>query len=102
MREIGCNQFKIILIEDYSCNNKSELVRQEQKRIDELKPYYNTNRSFRTEEQQKEQVKKWNNEHKEQVKKWQDEHKSDFKCEKCDFIGNKSQFNRHCKSKKHK
>lgn len=29
-------------------------------------------------------------------------HKNDYNCKKCNFTGNKSHFNRHCKSKKHK
>ncbi len=42
MRELGCDHFKIILIESFNCKNKEELIAREQNHIDLLKPELNT------------------------------------------------------------
>ena len=116
MQEIGCKNFKIILIENYPCSSKDEKTAHEQYWIDQLHPYYNTNHAFITEEQKREHQKKYNLDHKKEIKQhnhqynkthaneikqYKQQHKMDFKCEKCNFIGDKGQYNRHCKSKKH-
>ena len=60
MREIGFEQFKIILIELFPCNSKDEKTAREQHWIDLLHSYYNTNRAYRTDEQKKQYYKQYN------------------------------------------
>ena len=78
--------------------------------------YYNENKKQIQKQQQnwkdvhKEEIKiyqqqyqqQWKNKLKEEVKKYSKKHKYDFKCDNCNFVGNKSHYNRHCNSKKHK
>lgn len=50
---IGWDKVKIILIEEFPCNNKMELLRKEREYFDKLKPKLNTYRPFITEEERK-------------------------------------------------
>jgi hypothetical protein len=68
MRASCINNFKIILIENYQCNNKEELRRREQYWIEQLKPFYNNYKAFQTEEQLK--ASKQTIEYKENMKKY--------------------------------
>jgi group I intron endonuclease len=59
MREIGYNNFKIELVESYSCKSKDELRQREQYWINTLKPFYNVHKAYQTEEELKETKKQY-------------------------------------------
>jgi hypothetical protein len=48
LRRIGKENFKIILVEDYKCENREQLHQRENYWITKLNSYYNTNKAFRT------------------------------------------------------
>lgn len=103
----------------------------EQHWIKQLNPYYNTHKAYQTIDERKEQIKQYKQQyyqthtdeikqqakkyyqthadekkqyyqtHADEIKQRHQQHKSDCKCEACGFIGDKSGYNRHCKSKKH-
>ena len=83
MRDIGKDNFKIELIEKYSCNSKKELTEREQYYIDELKPSLNmvrstTNPSKRIRKYDKEYNHNYYNSHKEDIS---EKSKIKFTCE---------------------
>ena len=61
MRELGVDKFRIEVIETVECKNKDELHSHEQKHIDELKPIFNYQRAYTTEETRKVVKKNWYN-----------------------------------------
>lgn len=61
MRELGEDKFRIEVIETVECKNKDELHTYEQKHIDELKPIFNYQRAYNTEETRKACKKAWYN-----------------------------------------
>ena len=56
-------------------------------------------------QENKERINQYYQENKEQInlrnKLYNQAHKLDYNCERCGFVGDKSQYNRHCKTKKH-
>jgi group I intron endonuclease len=66
MREIGTKQFKIILIENYACQNKEELRAREQYYIDLLKPSLNVYHAVLDVEARKEKHKVYRKKYTEQ------------------------------------
>ncbi len=78
---------RIILVEEYSCDNKMELIKREQYWIDELKPKYNKIRAYRPIEfrkkYQNESNRKYYNSHKKKIreyrKKYRETHKDYLK-----------------------
>ena len=87
MRENGIEQFKIILLENYSCNNKEELHLREQYYISQLKPFYNMKSAIVSDEERKQQKKHYLEENKEKIK----QHKKQYREE------NKEKVNQHKK-----
>src|SRR5271157_1330927 len=71
----GWKNFTIQLVENFPCNSKDELRKEEDRFIVELNPYYNTSRAFITDEERKEYRTKYNEEHKEDMAKYYEEHK---------------------------
>ena len=88
--EGGWENFEMILIKEYPCNDKEELRKEEQRCIDDLQPTLNTFRAYRTEEEKKEYIKK------EIYKK----RKIKTTCE-CGRAVNKGDISTHMKSKIH-
>jgi hypothetical protein len=117
MKEIGIEHFRIILIEDYPCTNRNELLRREDYHIQQTKPKYNQRINFtnKTEkEYQKEYQKEYRANHKvEKFPKYQKEYRANhkvkkfpkyqFKCD-CERILNKNKdtIEQHIKTKIHK
>jgi hypothetical protein len=56
---IGFNNVHIILIEEYPCSNKDELVRRERYWVDELKPLLNTNQPICFKEEYRQHEKRY-------------------------------------------
>ena len=83
MREIGFEQFKIILIELFPCNSKDEKTAREQHWIDLLHSYYNTNRAYRTDEQKKQYYKQYNKQyqqtHADELKQYNQQYNQQYK-----------------------
>tara|TARA_Y100000385_G_C12617024_1_gene435366 strand:- start:7 stop:495 length:489 start_codon:yes stop_codon:yes gene_type:complete len=114
-----CNQYTIVLIENYACESKRELEKCEQKFIDLYSEMglFNQRKAYQSKEEKKEQQKayskKWyeNNkeEKKEYKKKYYDENKekisekrkAKINCEICGSLINKHNLAIHNKSKKH-
>jgi group I intron endonuclease len=53
MKDVGIDHFKIVLVEEYPCENKMQLVQREQYYIDLLKPNLNSRWAYATDEQKK-------------------------------------------------
>jgi len=88
----------------YYEDNKEKIAEQQKKyyednkeQIAEQKKKYNQEHK----EELKEYRKKYNQEHKEKRKKHYEEHKNDFKCNLCNYSGNKGDYNKHLKTQKH-
>ena len=106
MREIGQNNFKIELIEKYSCNNRKELNEREQYYIELLKPELNMFRAIedpnyektrRDPEERRQRNKEYYEKNKEQIS---EKYKIKFTCE-CGVECRKSDQKRHERSKFH-
>src|SRR5687767_8045615 len=54
---LGVQNFRIILIENFACNNRNELRAREQFYIELLKPSLNYGNALRTEEKKKDYIK---------------------------------------------
>ena len=91
-------------IKDYLKENKERIA-------ERWKGYYQKNKKRLAEQKKKyqqenkEELKKYREKNKEQIaermKKYREAHKDDFKCELCNYAGDKRGYNRHLKSKKH-
>ena len=86
MREIGIEQFKIILIENYSCNSKNELEARERYYIEFLKSKLNMVIPTRTDKEYKENNNLYIREH--------------INCE-CGLTYSRDHKGRHMKSQNH-
>lgn len=60
--------FKIMIIKEYACNNKIELIIEEEKYRKELQANLNDKKAFRSSEEKKEQLKEYRNNNKEKIK----------------------------------
>ena len=79
----GWNNWSLILIENYPCNNKLELEKRERYYIEELKATLNKYIPTRTDkeyyEDHKAKYKKYYEDHKEKYKKYYEDHKEKYK-----------------------
>ena len=83
----GFDNFDMVLIENYACNNKQELHKRERYYIELLGANLNTYKPFTTEEEKKEQ-------HKQQNKKYQKDYRENNKDKiKHHYENNKEQIN---------
>tara|TARA_R110002096_G_scaffold214431_1_gene402118 strand:- start:225 stop:839 length:615 start_codon:yes stop_codon:yes gene_type:complete len=86
---IELGEYSIVLVEQYKCENKMELVKREQYWIDYFKDngynVINKNSAYITEEQRKENDKKWNREHKEEIKEYNKIYKEEHKTERREY-----------------
>ena len=94
----GHDNWKMQVIKLYKCENRKELVIEEQKYIDELKPSLNTTNSYTTKEEQEEKKKKWQKDNKERIKertkKWKEDNKEKIKEQnKKKYENNKEKIN---------
>ena len=104
----GYENWEMQVIKLYKCETKRELVKEEQKYIDELKPSLNTDNAYSTEEYNKEIKKKWQQDNREKQnerakKRYQDNkeiEKIKIECE-CGSVIRKRQKQRHNRSEKH-
>ena len=64
----GFEMFKMIEVEKYQCNDRREAERRENEVMKELKANLNTRKSFRTEEDRKQYIKKYYEENKDKPK----------------------------------
>lgn len=79
MRENGgWDSFKIMIIKEYPCNSKTELLIEEDKLMKELKASLNQIKAYRTEEEKKEYIKSYNIDHKDVIKKYREDHKDNL------------------------
>ena len=93
--ELGVENFRIILVENWPCNSKDELRMREDHWIQILKPAYNMRRAYRTVDQLKDYRKQY-------YKNYNETRKDTFKCDICEqSYANKGNLNKHFQSKKH-
>jgi len=75
----GYENWEMQVIKQFKCETRKELLKEEQKYIDELKPSLNTGTAFTTEEEKEKQVKKWYQDNKEKLikksRKWHQDNK---------------------------
>jgi hypothetical protein len=71
----GWDQFKMMIIKEFPCNNKIELLIEEDKIMREMKSNMNNNRSHLTDEEKKEQVNEYHLNNKEKVKGYKTKYK---------------------------
>ena len=109
--EIGVNNFRIILIENYACNSKMELTQREDYYIQLLKPQYNKRRAYTTDAERKQYKRDigivYRNANKERVEKrkaaYRELNKHNHRCEACDYSTYQpSNLARHLQSKTHR
>lgn len=83
VKRLGWNNFRIELIEDYPCDSKEDLRKEEDRFIKELNPYYNTLRAFLTEEERKENkaqiMTQYRKDHKEEISQIEAQYHKDHK-----------------------
>lgn len=74
--------YRIVLLEQYCCENKEELMKKEQEYIDKLECINQLN-CFISKDKRKEQIKKWQENNKEQIKEkqkqWAENNKEQIK-----------------------
>ena len=76
MRENGgWEEFKMIEIEKFPCNDKREAEKRENEMMKELKSNMNTRRSFATEEEMKERHKKYRENNKDKISEYSENNK---------------------------
>jgi len=68
----GFENWQMIQVEEYPCNNKREAESRETFWMKELNSTLNSNQSFRTEEKKKEQLQEWRENNKEYIKKYRE------------------------------
>lgn len=103
----GIENFKIILIENYPCTSKEELLMREEALRLELKPNYNVQRAYRSHEELLKQHSKYRTDHPDLVaarkKKWCESNPNKHHCEACCYnTAIKSNYDFHLRTKKHK
>jgi hypothetical protein len=101
----GWNNWKLIPIKFYPCDNKNELLMEEQRFIDNLKPKLNKINSFNTESEEKRRNKDYNKIYHQKNKdnindKCKIRNYQKIKCD-CGAIINKGGLSNHKKTKKH-
>lgn len=64
----GFNEFKIMVIKEYPCNNKIELIIEEEKHRKEYNANLNTLKAYRTDEEEKEYFKEYKANNKDLIK----------------------------------
>lgn len=109
MNSVGIEHFKIILLENYACNNREELNSREEHYRNLLKPSLNSNRCHITDDDirqyQKDYDKNYRTEHYEDIKQYQKEyyeqHKDHLICDVCKGKYNHSNKSRHEKTLRH-
>jgi hypothetical protein len=83
LNEIGWDNVQIVLIEEFACENKMELLKRERHFFDQLKPELNRNRPFITAEEEAERkrdyCKQYHNDHAEQLNLKKKEYSKDNK-----------------------
>jgi len=83
MREYGIENFKIVLIENYPCENKQELLRREEDHRKEKKASLNTHCCYLTEDEKnkkiKEKDKKYREKNKDKIKEYYENNKDKIK-----------------------
>ena len=97
----GWKNFEISLIKEYACNDKANLIQEEQRCIDALQPTLNERRAYNSIEDNKEYTKKY-------IKKYYEENKEEIRkkqetimtCE-CGREIRKGDIARHRKTKIH-
>lgn len=72
MNELGYECFKMVLIEDYPCENRDQLRMREDYWISLLKPKLNHMKAYQSSEDKAIYDQKYNEEHKEHQKKWRE------------------------------
>jgi len=100
---LNCNKYKIVLIENYSCESKTELRKMEQKFIDLYKEMglLNQRKSYRTKEEEKQEKKEYIKEYKkcDKYKEYNKEYqKRKEKCPFCDKEMLQRSIHRHIKN----
>lgn len=97
--EFKCDEYKIVLIENYPCESKNELRKMEQKFIDLYNEMglLNQRKAYRTKEEEKEYIKKYkkSDKYKEHQKEYQ---KRKEKCPFCDKMMGKAYIKHHIKN----
>jgi len=74
----GWDNFRMIEVEKYSCNDKREAERRENETMKQLKASLNMIKSFRTEEGKKLYMEEYNKEHRESNKEKMNEYKKEY------------------------
>ena len=93
----GWDNWEMIEIKKYACNDKREAEAEERRYYEELNSNLNMVRPFRTEDEKKEQKKQNTKENKDKIEA---QNKIKVQCE-CGCKFRKDSFTRHLKSKKH-
>ena len=79
----GFNEFKIMVIKEYPCNNKIELIIEEEKYRKEYQPTLNQNKAYRNEEEKTEikheADKKYRDNNKDKIKEYRENNKDKIK-----------------------
>ena len=70
----GWENFEMILIKEYACNDKEELRQEEQRCIDAFNPTMNDHRAYTSTEDKKKYEKEWYEANKERLIKYRKEH----------------------------
>jgi hypothetical protein len=86
VRRLGWNKFNIEVIENFPCNNKQELLAEEERVRYETNAYYNTWRAYITEEQRKKEMKEYNKIYYEENKRELQEHNKSYRDNHKEYI----------------
>lgn len=111
--EIGWENVKIILVEEYPCNSKIEMLKKERELYDELKPTLNRKRPYQTKEERLKQMSDYRDKNEEKIAQYKKENREEMLLKKrgysavkmicdCGVEIRKGDKSNHCKSKKHK
>lgn len=96
--EIGVEHFKIVLIEEYKCNNKEELVAREDYYIRLMKPDLNSRHAHRTDLQKKDYDKDYYSINKDTIKQYRSNNKDKINQYSKDYYSkNKEKLNQNTK-----
>jgi hypothetical protein len=105
LNNIGWESVKIILIENYPCDSKDELLARERYWYDKLKPSINRQRPLVTKEEYLQYFLDYNDRNKEKRKEYHDTNKENLAkkviCNICKCEMRKDSIRRHEKSKTH-
>ena len=97
----GWDSFKIMIIKELNCNNKVEMLIEEDKMMKELKSTLNTKRAHRTKEQYKVEQAEYRNQHKEEMKQYDQQRNSVKHICECGSHYVMSNKHQHLRTKKH-